>query len=97
MLDLESPITGSSKVRTSSRLEPAYANPSLQENTMSLRMIYAMLCGEGNGSLGRSSPKDGADPHGVAIVEDIVREQCKGRVTLVPHARVNDTTSQKSP
>lgn len=29
MLDLESPITGSSKVRTSSRLEPAYASPSL--------------------------------------------------------------------
>lgn len=37
MLDLGSPITGSSKVRTSSRLEPAYASPSLrkvQETTM---------------------------------------------------------------
>lgn len=37
MLDLESPITGSSKVRTSSRLEPAYASPSLQRVQGSVR------------------------------------------------------------
>ena len=37
MLDLESPITGSSKVRTSSRLEPAYASPSLRRIQRSMR------------------------------------------------------------
>lgn len=30
-------------------------------------------------------PKNGSNPHGVAVVEDIVGQEGQGRVTLVPH------------
>lgn len=30
-------------------------------------------------------PKNGSNPHGVAVVEDVVGQEGQGRVTLVPH------------
>lgn len=41
------------------------------------------------------SPKDGSYPHDVAVVEDIVRQQGEGGVTLVPYTRVDDPTGQE--
>lgn len=84
MLDLESPITGSSKVRTSSRLEPAYASPNLQRVQRGVReeLHHPVQHGE---TVARPLPKNGSNPHGVAVVEDIVRQQGQSRVTLIFH------------
>lgn len=83
MLDLESPITGSNKVRTSSRLEPAYASPSLQRAQRGVReKLHPVQHREAEA---RPLPKNGSNPHGVAVVEDIVRQEGQGRVTLIFH------------
>lgn len=84
MLDLESPITGSSKVRTSSRLEPAYASPSLQRVQRGVREeLHHPVQHREAGT--RPLPKNGSNPHGVTVVEDIVGQEGQGRVTLIFH------------
>lgn len=84
MLDLESPITGSSRVRTSSRLEPAYASPSLQRVQGSVRGKPHHPTGHREAGA-RSLPKNGSDPHSVAVMENVVGQEGQGRVTFVPH------------
>lgn len=41
------------------------------------------------------SPKDRSDPHDVAVVQDIVREQGEGWVTLVSYTWVDNATGQE--
>lgn len=40
-------------------------------------------------------PKDGAYPHDIAVVENIIREQGQSWVALIPHAGVHNATGQE--
>merc|ERR1719495_2548728 len=44
----------------------------------------------------KPKPKDGAESHDVAAVEDVVGQQGQGRIAFVPHTSVDDPTCKQS-
>lgn len=50
-----------------------------------------------NESMFGKLPKNGSDPHDVAVVQDVIGQQSQRRVTLVTNTGIHNTTRQQCP